>query len=668
MRRILGFVLLLFVAPCFAGEPAGVERLGEVVVTATTTKVPVKRLPVNVRVITRREIEQSNADNLGDLLAEKLAGHIHKYPGLLTSVGIRGFRTDPHGTDVKGRVLVLIDGHRAGTGNLAEIPLDNVERIEIVRGPASVVYGSAAMGGVINVITKRGRGRPSFFAGLRVGSWDYSRSYAGGQGRLGRFNFSFSASREHRNDYEDGDGHEIDNTDYHDFKGGFRLGFEPAEGHELSLVGQFSEFWRVGSPGPTYSPDPDNYKDVRRKYISLAYDASWSELFSSHVSYYYVQDSNEWHDPSASWGYRCTKTLTNTQGVRVRGVFSPKKAIRLTAGFDWDGIKVKNVKYPRGSGSPYMPNSSYDDYAGYLQAELTLGRLYLLAGARYDYWEEELRPTQRMTLKTTNEDYDHITWRAGASYALFDWLKVRAAVGTAYRTPTADELSGRFERSYSKIVGNPHLDPETSTTYEVGLDVSRGSLRAGLDYFHTEYDDRISGGFATCVDGDCTWTTYKNVDGATLEGIEFYASYDLGEPLELPFVVRPYVNGVFYLKREIDDGDYRRKLGDDTVPYISKWNLTGGLEAGLPDKFTANLSFFYVGRQKVQEWNWRSPDYGKVVDKGGFTVFNVKITWRPCRYAELYLGVENIFDKDYSFVNYYPMPGRSFNAGVVVRF
>ncbi len=124
-------------------------KLEEIVVTATLIPTPAKELPVPVQVISKKEIEESRANDLAEVLTEYLPEHFQTYPGALSSVSIRGFRSDTTGTDIKGQVLVLIDGHRAGTGNVAEIPLENVERIEIVRGPGSVVYGSAAMGGVI---------------------------------------------------------------------------------------------------------------------------------------------------------------------------------------------------------------------------------------------------------------------------------------------------------------------------------------------------------------------------------------------------------------------------------------------------------------------------------------------------------------------------------------
>ena len=133
-------------------------KLEEIVVTATLIPTPAKELPVPVQVISRKEIEESRANDLAEVLTEYLPEHFQTYPGALSSVSIRGFSSDTTGTDIKGQVLVLIDGHRAGTGNVAEIPLENVERIEIVRGPGSVVYGSAAMGGVVNIITRKGQG------------------------------------------------------------------------------------------------------------------------------------------------------------------------------------------------------------------------------------------------------------------------------------------------------------------------------------------------------------------------------------------------------------------------------------------------------------------------------------------------------------------------------
>ena len=145
--------------------------MDEILVTASRTQESVKSVSANATVVSREEIEQSSANNIGDLLAEQAIGHIKKYPGNLTSIGIRGFKTDTHGNDLQGHVLILLDGRRAGTGNLAKIMTKNVERVEIIRGPGAVQYGSAGMGGVINVITRMGS-KNSLFMEAKAGSFD----------------------------------------------------------------------------------------------------------------------------------------------------------------------------------------------------------------------------------------------------------------------------------------------------------------------------------------------------------------------------------------------------------------------------------------------------------------------------------------------------------------
>jgi len=126
------FITAWFIAACIAIIPAygateEESTMETIVVTASRIPEKVGESPARVDVITRDEIEKSGARDLSELLIDKLPSHFHRYPGALTSVDVRGFRTDTHGTDIKGRVLILIDGHRAGTGNLTAIPLENVE-------------------------------------------------------------------------------------------------------------------------------------------------------------------------------------------------------------------------------------------------------------------------------------------------------------------------------------------------------------------------------------------------------------------------------------------------------------------------------------------------------------------------------------------------------------
>ncbi len=651
------------------------KDLGEVVVTATRAPEPVKDLPVVVQVIDRKTIETSGAKSLSELLAKEHAGHLHTYPGLLSSVGIRGFRTDTHGTNIKGRVLILIDGHRAGTGNVASIPLENVARIEIVRGPGSVVYGSAAMGGVINIITRKGKGRPSVSYGIEGGENSFIKGNAGFQGSFlnERLSFSFTGRTTNYTDYEPGDSdHEYDNTAYKDEAYAGSLALRLAENQEIMAVWNYFRAWDVGTPGATYSPDPDNYKDVLRRYFSLAYEGKDSQkgLFW-HLSYYYVWDRSEWHDPARAWGFGVSTTRTETKGLRLNARFPTFSFGNLIIGFDYDRI---DVDFSRDVGAPYSPNSQYDNWAIFAEEKLTLReKAILYLGLRYDYFDEELKHTPGLTISgDKDEDFDHVSLRGGLRYFLNDYLAARVAVGTAFRIPTADELSGRFERPWSKITGNPDLDPEKSTTLEGGLDFERWGLSLSATYFYTWYDDRIVSGVPTCVDGDCDWITYDNVDGAKISGLELMAQgkFQL-ELAEAPFTIVPRFNLVLYTKRKIDDADWRRRLASSTVPYISSANLNADLDFYWR-RFHLNLNAFYVGSQKVQDWDWNSPHYRQNVHKGGFTVFSGRLEFSPYRQKgreiKFYLGADNLFDKRYSFVKGYPMPGRWIKVGLSGTF
>ncbi len=133
----------------FAEETAPSYMTQEVVVTSSRFEELKRDMTSNITIISKEEIEQSSAKDLGELIAEQSIGQVQKYPGTLTAVGIRGFRTETHGNDLMGKVLVLLNGRRAGTGNLSKISIGEVERVEIVRGPAAVQYGSAAIGGLL---------------------------------------------------------------------------------------------------------------------------------------------------------------------------------------------------------------------------------------------------------------------------------------------------------------------------------------------------------------------------------------------------------------------------------------------------------------------------------------------------------------------------------------
>jgi outer membrane receptor for ferrienterochelin and colicin len=136
-------------------RPAGFSEA--VIVTAARVETRKRETPMSVDVIDRTDLERTVAADLTDALKKNAGVDVIQYSGALSGIGIRGFR--PQTSGINKRSLLLVDGRPSGITNLATLMLDDVERIEVLQGPASAVYGSSAMGGVVNVITRQSRGK-----------------------------------------------------------------------------------------------------------------------------------------------------------------------------------------------------------------------------------------------------------------------------------------------------------------------------------------------------------------------------------------------------------------------------------------------------------------------------------------------------------------------------
>lgn len=333
---------------CTAQTAEHAVSMDEVIVTAARTSESKKEVSVNVTVIDQEEIRQSASRNIGDLLAEKSIGHIHKYPAGLTSIGIRGFRTDSHGNDLQGHVLILLDGRRAGTGNVAKLLTKNVERIEVVRGAGAVQYGSAGMGGVVNIITRKAE-RTAAFVEAGGGSFGANKMNVGGTLKKGKFDFSGSYTRTSQDDYEIGNGDEFGNTGYDAASGvSANLGWSFTEKNRLGLIFTRSELDSYGSPGYFSANDLDDTTDKENYSVDLNYTGATStDHWQWMVRWFFGKDENSWLDPTGSdptgWDNGiASSNATDQQGAQAQltGTFGHT---RLTGGIDWLDYEVENT-------------------------------------------------------------------------------------------------------------------------------------------------------------------------------------------------------------------------------------------------------------------------------------------------------------------------------------
>ena len=638
-------------------DESSISTLEETVVTAGRVEEKKKEITSNITVIDEEEIKSSSATDLGDLLIQKGIGHSHKYPGGLTPVGIRGFRSETHGIDLKGYVIILLDGHRVSTGNASKIMTKNIERVEIIRGPASVQYGSAAMGGIVNVITKQGKNKPTFFVEGMLGSFGYLEKSVGFSGKVNIFDFSGSFSRSKMDDYDTADNIEGDryyNTSYHRKDNySLNIGAEFLPGNRVGLIYTNFDAERMGNPDALYQNDLDDYINSNNRSLDLTYDGRTSEgLISWKTKYYEGKNKDKWFDPIASNpdffdDGLPRKVITDHKGAQAQ-VSLNQEYLLLTTGFDWMNYKTKD--------DTYTPQSTeYDNPAYFLLAKTRLldKRLIFSGGLRYDKYEVEVRKGEG-----GKESDNNLSPQFGAAYLLTDYLKIRANYGEAFRMPSANELAGDYTAYGTHYVGNPNLDPEESKTYEGGADFSYASLNISFTYFHTDFKDKIED------DGGWPDRTWHNIGKAEMAGFEGELSYDIGTLFDWDFQLKPYANFVRLTK-------YEDKETDEDLKYISDWNVSYGITLSDYNGLSANLNIAYVGKQDIDDWRNAGPPtwIAPVIEKGSFSVANLTISKKIVdteNFGDITLKaeIENLFDKDYEYVNDYPMPGRSFFLGL----
>ncbi len=639
-------LIIVSASLCISAVPTEQQKtMQEVVVTASRIEESKKDVTSNISVITQEDIVQSPSRNLADLLAENGLGHIQKYPGSLTSIGIRGFRTDTHGNDLQGHVLILLDGRRAGSGNAAKILTKNVARVEIIRGPGAVQYGSAGMGGVINVITRKGTDS-SFFVEGGGGSFDRYEGSVGATANRSGFDFSGTVTTLSYDDYDTGSGDRFYNTGV-DRETGVSLhgGYTFSANHRVGMVFTGFDVDEVGSPGYLSANDRDDYTDKSNYSLDTKYTGgNGTGNYLWMARYFFGQDKNRWMDPIASnpdgWDNGMPSSNTTDQQGAQAQFTALWGQYTVTTGFDWIDYDVENSWSPK--------KTTYENPALFLlgKAKFLKERLIGTFGLRYDWFDVSVEDPVGSEESTNN-----LTPQIGLAWNATDDLKLRLQYAEGFMMPSANQLAIDTVSWGRRVVGNPHLDPEKSTTYEGGFDYNRKSLRGSLTYFHTEFEDKIVDDYLS--DGSRSWA---NIGDATIAGFEAELSYDLGEPLGVNWELRPYLQAT--IMTELED----EETGEDLL-YVNDTSVSAGLVANNGQGLFCRFNVAYYSSQDVEDWEsgiYPTP----IVELDGFTVASLTASYRfyeTEEYGSFTVRGEigNLFDEDYAHVNGYPMPGRN---------
>jgi vitamin B12 transporter len=635
-------------------DRSDVVETPEVFISATKTEVPVKQVTSAVETITGEQMQQRKIRTAVEALrlAQGLAVFQNGGHGTLAEVRMRG------GTPQQ--TLVLIDGAivnsaTLGTFNFANLTSDNIERIEILRGSQGMMWGSDAMGGVINIITKRGRETPNIAAFAEYGSFATIREGASVTGKKGpvdvaaaltRWDMSNFSSINYRRGAAERDG-------FHNWQGSMKLGVDlPKEGRL-----EFNFRWMDGITNldgtsfnfATSSFDPADLLGAKTQSKQYVYTGS------------YMQPITNWWSQRLTLA-RATESLTTSSGTvernLVTGAVAPPfpldseinttsnrlewqhdlqiaKPLAVTAGYQFREQLGENLDTL--AGTITLPSKIVSSNAGFAEAKLNLwDRLFGTAGVRQDEY---------------NVFGSATTYRATAGYLHKETgTKLRGSYGTGFRAPTINEL-------FFPDFGNANLKPEKSKGLDVGLDQSLLNDRVLLSvgYFWTRYQNLI---LAVFDPAGCNFTLFgfcaQNIGQARAQGIEASAKLKL-----------------------IRDQPWIKSLDLQVqYTYTSTDNLTANADARLPkwplnqwsailsyqpiESVRANLEGRYVGQRYM--------DVNNLESVPSFYVWNVSASYDLSKTVQIYGRADNIFNRKYEEVLFFGTPVRSVFGGVRVNF
>lgn len=636
LRRPIVVVTALASALATGAAAQEPPRLEPVVVTATRLEEPLERLGAAVTVITEDDLRTYGYPSVAEALRRVPGLDIQRSggPGKTTAVRIRGATPQ--------QVQVLVDGVRVkspttGLAELADIPLDQIERIEIVRGPQSTIYGADAIGGVVHIITKRGRGPLSGFVSVEGGNYDTHRERAGLSGSLGPFDWALGGSWFESNGQFRNDGHEE-----RALAGQVGLSL-PAQGR-LSLAARYqrneTELPFDGlTPAPTppfFVLDPNAEQTTETAVVSLAWDQKPVEWFEVHARLGRFWSSLAFRDP-ATPADAAAGNLDLLFGPTRSQIDVERREAEFVTAFHagrWNTLTLGAEHRTEVGESRGNFRERLETVAWFVQDELRLfDRLILSGGRRWD---------------------DHSAFGSVATHRASAVVRVpetgtrlRASWGEGFRAPTINDL-------FFPGFANPGLRPERSESWDAGVDQRfwRDRIRLGVTYFENAFRDLIQLTFdpADCPPGN-PFGCPINVGRARSEGVEFSAEVDLLDTLTFSGTY------TFTETKDLTTGGPLRRFPPHRYTFALTWTPERAL--------TLFTEVLVVSSQFEREGFPRNPGYHRVDLGGRYRLVERRGPWPA---VEAFARLNNATDQSYMEVLGFRALGIHVLAGLEARY
>ena len=502
MKTVKSIIMMTFMLllPLNTFAEDNEEELKAIEITATRTSIEEENPASALTVITQEEIQQKQHMQVKDVLRDQVGiGVVNVGPlGGTTGVFIRGA--------APSSILVLIDGvqvksNTTGGFDFSNLQMDNIERIEILRGPQSTLWGADAVGGVINIVTKRGQGKPTHSLIFEGGSFATFKETLSSSGALDKFDYSVSASR------TDSEGFSALNEDrgateddgYQNTTLSSRMGYNFLEDGRVELIGRYSkarnEFDGLSLPLFILSDTPNHIQRNETFYFAVPIEKSITPWWDAKLNTNFNYDELDTQDPT----FGDSVILSRTYTVDFQNNLSLGKYASAIFGFEHQVTNGYN-----NSNNIALENRSQGYY---LQGHLNWDdRVLLNAGFRQD---------------VNSRFDDQFTYKVEGAYQLKSWgTKLRAAYATGFRVPSINEVLFPF-------FGNMNIQPEESDNWEVGFEqkLPGGRVTLGANYFDTDFKNLIVFDLITFI--------AQNIGKASSKGIEAFAKFIILRNLDL---------------------------------------------------------------------------------------------------------------------------------------
>ena len=624
LNLLLGFLLLLGTLECRATQKDTLHRtIDEIVVTATRTSVNRSNVAMTVSVINREEIEASSESALLSALSELVPSMF------ITQRGVTGFGVASGGTggiNLRGvggtpttELLVLIDGHPQYMGIMGHHLPDayvasDIDKVEVIRGPASILYGSNAMGGVINIITRKPDSE-GWSANGRImnGSYNTQKYMLNGGIKEGKFNGFASVNHDRTK------GHRS-NSDFAITNGYVKLGYQLNNNFQLWSDASFAAF-EAQNPGTISQPLKDNIADIFRGVASLTIENN-HEKINGAFKFFYNFGNHKVNDGYAEGGSPRNyffRSNDHNYGITFYQSFRPFAGNLIVAGIDYKnfGGNAWNEYTDDTPNLDLLAKKSIRETASYVIMQQTLfERLFLNAGIRLE--DSEIFGAEWVP-------------QVGLSYRPLWHTVLRSSISKGFRSPTIREM-------YMFPPQNPDLLPERMINYELSVE---------QEFFERRLTAELTGYIA---DGSNLIMTQmvngspKNLNAGNFnnKGIELSVRWNILKNLGMKI-------NYSYLNME--------------KPVLNAPEQQAYIAASYRlDKWAVSANYQYINRLYV-----KLEDDMPAITKN-YGLLNAKVSYRPLNWLDVFVKGENLAGKTYEIVYGYPMPNVTVFGGVNISF